>query len=145
MSSLTLRMLVRMVTGEVSIKNVSVPLQIAQVAGYSAQMGVVAFLSFMAVVSVSLGVLNLLPVPVLDGGHLFYYGVEALKGSPLSERAQEAGQRVGLTMLVLLMGLRSEDHTSELQSLMRISYAVFCLKKKKTDKQSTKIHPIHIQ
>src|SRR3546814_12388709 len=68
-------------------------------------MGVVAFLSFMAVVSVSLGVLNLLPVPVLDGGHLFYYGVEALKGSPLSERAQEAGQRVGLTMLVLLMGL----------------------------------------
>jgi regulator of sigma E protease len=105
MSSLTLRMLARMVTGEVSVKNVSGPLQIAQVAGYSAQMGVVAFLSFMAVVSVSLGVLNLLPVPVLDGGHLFYYGVEALKGSPLSERAQEAGQRVGLTMLALLMGL----------------------------------------
>jgi regulator of sigma E protease len=105
MSSLTLRMLARMVTGEVSVKNVSGPLQIAQVAGYSAQMGVVAFLSFMAVVSVSLGVLNLLPVPVLDGGHLLYYGVEALKGSPLSERAQEAGQRVGLTMLALLMGL----------------------------------------
>lgn len=105
MSSLTLRMLARMVTGEVSVKNVSGPIQIAQVAGFSAQLGVVAFLSFMAVVSVSLGVLNLLPVPVLDGGHLFYYGVEALKGSPLSERAQEAGQRVGLTMLVLLMGL----------------------------------------
>jgi regulator of sigma E protease len=105
MSSLTLRMLGRMVTGEVSVKNVSGPLQIAQVAGYTAQMGVVAFLSFMAVVSVSLGVLNLLPVPVLDGGHLLYYGVEALKGSPLSERAQEAGQRVGLTMLALLMGL----------------------------------------
>ncbi|MGH8447104.1 MAG: RIP metalloprotease RseP [Solimonas sp.] len=105
MSTLSLRMLWRMVTGEVSIKNVSGPIQIAQVAGYSAQVGWVAFLSFMAVVSVSLGVLNLLPVPVLDGGHLLYYGVEALKGSPLSERAQEAGQRVGLTLLVLLMGL----------------------------------------
>ncbi|NKF23201.1 RIP metalloprotease RseP [Solimonas marina] len=105
MSSLTLRMLGRMVTGEVSVKNVSGPLQIAEVAGYSAQIGVVAFLSFMAVVSVSLGVLNLLPVPVLDGGHLLYYGVEALKGSPLSERAQEAGQRVGITLLALLMGL----------------------------------------
>jgi regulator of sigma E protease len=105
MSSLTLRMLMRMVTGEVSVKNVSGPLQIAQVAGYSAQMGGIAFLSFMAVVSISLGVLNLLPVPVLDGGHLLYYGVEALKGSPLSERAQEAGQRVGISLLVLLMGL----------------------------------------
>ncbi len=105
MSSLTLRMLGRMVTGEVSVRNVSGPLQIAQVAGYSAQMGGIAFLSFMAVVSVSLGVLNLLPVPVLDGGHLLYYGVEALKGSPLSERAQEAGQRVGLSLLALLMGL----------------------------------------
>ena len=94
-----------MVVGEVSIKNVSGPIQIAQVAGYSAQVGWVAFLSFMAVVSVSLGVLNLLPVPVLDGGHLLYYGVEALKGSPLSDRAQEVGQRIGLTMLALLMGL----------------------------------------
>ncbi|SEP76974.1 regulator of sigma E protease [Solimonas aquatica] len=105
MSSLTLRMLWRMVTGEVSVKNVSGPIQIAQVAGYSAQIGLVAFLSFMAVVSVSLGVLNLLPVPVLDGGHLLYYGVEAVKGSPLSERAQEAGQRLGFTLLALLMGL----------------------------------------
>lgn len=105
MSSLTVRMLARMVTGEVSVKNVSGPIQIAQVAGYSAQIGGIAFLSFMALVSVSLGVLNLLPVPVLDGGHLLYYGVEALKGSPLSERAQEAGQRVGLTLLALLMGL----------------------------------------
>jgi regulator of sigma E protease len=105
MSTLSLRMLWRMVTGEVSVKNVSGPIQIAQVAGYSAQVGWVTFLSFMAVVSVSLGVLNLLPVPVLDGGHLLYYGVEALKGSPLSERAQEAGQRIGLTLLALLMGL----------------------------------------
>ncbi|WP_028007659.1 RIP metalloprotease RseP [Solimonas flava] len=105
MSVLTVRMLWRMVTGEISVKNVSGPIQIAQVAGYSAQVGWIAFLSFMAVVSVSLGVLNLLPVPVLDGGHLLYYGVEALKGSPLSERAQEAGQRIGLSLLALLMGL----------------------------------------
>jgi regulator of sigma E protease len=105
MSWLTLRMLGRMITGDVSVKNVSGPIQIAQVAGYSAQVGLVSFLSFMAIVSVSLGVLNLLPVPVLDGGHLLYYAVEAVKGSPLSERAQEAGQRLGLTMLVALMGL----------------------------------------
>jgi regulator of sigma E protease len=105
MSWLTLRMLGRMVTGDVSVKNVSGPIQIAQVAGYSAQIGLVSFLSFMAIVSVSLGVLNLLPVPVLDGGHLLFYAVEAAKGSPLSQRAQEAGQRVGLTLLVALMGL----------------------------------------
>lgn len=105
MSALTLKMLWRMVLGEVSIKNVSGPIQIAQVAGFSAQIGLVSFLSFMAVVSVSLGVLNLLPVPLLDGGHLLFYAMEALKGSPLSEKAQEMGQRVGLTFLVGLMGL----------------------------------------
>ncbi len=105
MSSMTLRMLGRMLTGDVSVKNVSGPIQIAQVAGYSAQVGVVSFLSFMAIVSVSLGVLNLLPVPVLDGGHLLFYALEALKGSPVSESAQLAGQRLGLTLLALLMGL----------------------------------------
>jgi regulator of sigma E protease len=105
MSLLTLKMLWRMVLGDVSIKNVSGPIQIAQVAGFSAQIGVVSFLAFMAVVSVSLGVLNLLPVPLLDGGHLLYYAVEVVKGSPLSERALEAGQRLGLTFLVALMGL----------------------------------------
>jgi regulator of sigma E protease len=105
MSVLTLKMLWRMVLGEVSVKNVSGPIQIAQVAGYSAQIGLVSFLSFMAVVSVSLGVLNLLPVPLLDGGHLLFYGIEAVKGRPLSEAAQQAGQKIGLTFLVLLMGL----------------------------------------
>ena len=105
MSSLTLKMLWRMVQGDVSIKNVSGPIQIAQVAGFSAQIGLVSFLSFMAVVSVSLGVLNLLPVPLLDGGHLLFYAAEAIKGSPLSERVLEAGQRVGLIFLAGLMGL----------------------------------------
>ena len=105
MSALTLKMLYRMVLGDISIKNVSGPIQIAQVAGFTAQVGLVSFLSFMAIVSVSLGVLNLLPVPLLDGGHLLYYGVEAVKGSPVSERVQEAGQKVGLTFLVMLMGL----------------------------------------
>jgi len=105
MSALTLKMLWRMVLGEVSLKNVSGPIQIAQVAGFSAQVGLVSFLSFMAVVSVSLGVLNLLPVPMLDGGHLLYFGVEAVKGSPVSERVLEAGTRVGLLFLVALMSL----------------------------------------
>ena len=104
-STLTLKMLWRMVLGDVSVKNVSGPIQIAQVAGFSAQVGLVSFLSFMAVVSVSLGVLNLLPVPLLDGGHLLFYGVEAVKGSPVSLRMQEAGQRVGMTFLMLMMGL----------------------------------------
>ncbi|TXH04141.1 MAG: RIP metalloprotease RseP [Nevskiaceae bacterium] len=105
MSWLTLKMLWRMVLGDVSIRNVSGPIQIAQVAGFSAQVGLVPFLAFMAIVSISLGVLNLLPVPLLDGGHLLYYAVEAVKGSPLSERALEMGQRLGLTFLVALMGL----------------------------------------
>ena len=105
MSLLTLKMLWRMVLGDVSIKNVSGPIQIAQVAGISAQVGFVPFLMFMAIVSVSLGVLNLLPVPLLDGGHLLYYAVEAVKGSPVSERVMEMGQRLGVTFLVALMGL----------------------------------------
>jgi regulator of sigma E protease len=105
MSALTLKMMWRMVQGEVSVKNVSGPVQIAQVAGMSAQVGLVSFLSFMAVVSISLGVLNLLPVPMLDGGHLLYFGIEAVKGSPVSEQVMEAGARIGLLMLAGLMSL----------------------------------------
>lgn len=105
MSVLTIKMLYRMVLGDVSVKNVSGPIQIAQIAGYSASVGLVSFLSFLAIVSVSLAVLNLLPVPVLDGGHLLYYLVELVKGSPLSEKAQAVGQQIGLTLLLLLMGL----------------------------------------
>jgi regulator of sigma E protease len=105
MSALTLKMLYRMVLGDVSVKNVTGPIQIAQFAGYTASIGLVSFLSFIAIMSVSLAVLNLLPVPVLDGGHLLYYVVESVKGSPVSERAQAVGQQVGLTLLIALMGL----------------------------------------
>ena len=99
----TLRMLGRMVTGDVSIKNISGPINIAQFAGTSAQRGINDFLAFLALVSISLGVLNLLPVPVLDGGQIVYQSVELLKGSPLSERAQIIGQQVGIFALILLM------------------------------------------
>ncbi|MDH3350525.1 MAG: RIP metalloprotease RseP [Gammaproteobacteria bacterium] len=99
----TLRMLGRMVTGDVSIKNISGPINIAQFAGDSAQRGLSEFLAFLALVSISLGVLNLLPVPVLDGGQIVYQSIELAKGSPLSERAQIIGQQFGVLALILLM------------------------------------------
>ncbi len=104
-SWLTVKMLGRMLMGEVSVRNLSGPLSIAEFAGLSAAAGLVAFLGFLALVSVSLGVLNLLPVPVLDGGHLLYYSIEAVTGSPLSDRAQQAGQSVGLALLFGLMSV----------------------------------------
>jgi len=105
MSLLTLRMLGRMLVGKASLDNLSGPLTIAQFAGQAASAGAMAFMSLLALVSLSLGVLNLLPVPVLDGGHLLYYLIELVKGSPLSEAVQNFGQRVGMVVLVLLMGL----------------------------------------
>jgi regulator of sigma E protease len=99
----TVRMLSRMVTGDVSIKNISGPINIGQIAGESAQRGMTYFLGFLAVVSISLGVLNLLPIPVLDGGQIVYQLVEMLKGSPMTERAQMLGQQVGIFALLLLM------------------------------------------
>lgn len=102
-SLFSLKMLGSMLTGAVSWKGVSGPVTIASYAGQSAQVGWKAFLSFLALVSISLGVLNLLPIPVLDGGHLMYYMVEILKGSPVSERAMEIGQKVGFVLLGLLM------------------------------------------
>ncbi|MEX2124147.1 MAG: RIP metalloprotease RseP [Woeseia sp.] len=99
----TVRMLARMVTGDVSIKNISGPINIAQYAGDSAAAGLNAFLSFLALVSISLGVLNLLPVPILDGGQIVYQAVELIKGSPLSDRSQLVGQQVGILALLLLM------------------------------------------
>jgi len=103
MASLTIRMVGRMITGEVSVKNISGPINIAQYAGYSASGGLTSFLSFLAIVSISLGILNLLPIPMLDGGQVVYQLLEAFKGSPLSERAQLIGQQIGIVILVLLM------------------------------------------
>lgn len=100
LSVFSLKMLGKMVMGEVSWKNLSGPITIADYAGQSAQLGWIAFLGFLALVSVSLGVLNLLPIPLLDGGHLVYYLAELVKGTPVSERTMEIGQRVGLAILL---------------------------------------------
>lgn len=102
-SIVTLRMMGKMLIGKASVKNLSGPISIAQIAGQSANMGFVYFIKFMALVSVSLGVLNLLPVPVLDGGHLMFFGIEAIKGSPVSEKAQIFFQQIGMALLLLLM------------------------------------------
>lgn len=103
MSLFSLKMMGKMIVGDVSLKNLSGPLTIADYAGQSAQMGWVPYLSFLALVSVSLGVLNLLPIPLLDGGHLMYYMAEIIKGRPVSERALEMGQHVGIALLFTLM------------------------------------------
>ena len=102
-SKFTLQMFGKMLAGEVSWKNVSGPITIADYAGKSAQMGLSPYLGFLALISVSLGVLNLLPIPVLDGGHLMYYVIEIVKGSPLSAKAMEIGQQVGMALLFALM------------------------------------------
>jgi len=105
MTTLTLRTLWKMITGGASIENLSGPISIARYAGQSAVLGISTFLGFLAVVSVSLAVLNLLPVPVLDGGHLMYFLIELVKGSPVSETAQLLGQRIGIIILLMLMSL----------------------------------------
>ncbi len=105
MSWLTLRVLGKLVIGEASVKNLSGPITIARYAGITARIGLEQFLGFLAIISISLGVLNLLPVPVLDGGHLFYYLIEMIKGSPVSEAIEVAGQKVGLALLFGLMSL----------------------------------------
>jgi regulator of sigma E protease len=102
-SVFSLKMLGKMLVGEVSWKHLSGPVTIADYAGQSAQMGWLAYATFLALISISLGVLNLLPIPLLDGGHLMYYAVEIIKGSPVSERAMELGQRVGLALLMVIM------------------------------------------
>ncbi len=104
-SMLTLRMMGRMITGEASLKNLSGPLTIADYAGKSAQFGLVPYLLFLALISVSLGVLNLLPLPMLDGGHLMYYLWEALTGRPVSDVWMERMQRGGAAFLILLMSV----------------------------------------
>jgi regulator of sigma E protease len=114
MSWFSLRMLGKMLVGELSWRNLSGPVAIADYAGQSARIGAWAYVSFLALISVSLGVLNLLPVPVLDGGHLVYYGLEAIKGRPLSERFMQITQRAGLAAVVGLMALALFNDLSRL-------------------------------
>ena len=103
MTWLTLRVLGKLVTGEASVRNLSGPITIAHYAGLSAQIGLEPFLGFLAIISISLGVLNLLPVPMLDGGHLLYYLVEIVKGRPVSEQTEVVGQKIGMALLFCLM------------------------------------------
>jgi regulator of sigma E protease len=103
MSVLTVTMVGRMAMGQVSVKNISGPINIAQAAGFTAAAGLTAFLSFLAIVSISLGIINLMPIPLLDGGQIVYQCVEIVKGSPVSERAQIVGQQVGILLLLMLM------------------------------------------
>jgi regulator of sigma E protease len=98
-------MIGKMLLGEVSVDNLSGPITIATYAGQTASVGLGAFLYFLAVVSISLGVLNLLPIPMLDGGHLMYYLIEMVKGSPLSDNVQLVLQRFGIAALLMLMML----------------------------------------
>lgn len=108
-------MMWRMITGDISWKNLSGPITIADYAGQSAQMGLTYYLLFLGLISVSIGVLNLLPIPVLDGGQLLYHIVEIFKGSPVSEQAIEVGQRVGLA---LLLGLTAFAIFNDIQRLV---------------------------
>jgi regulator of sigma E protease len=104
-SQLSLQALWRMLSGDLSWRQLNGPVAIADAAGQSASIGLVAFLGFLALVSVSIGILNLLPIPMLDGGHLLYYFYELLRGKPLPEQVQAAGQRIGLMLVLGLTGL----------------------------------------
>ncbi|MGY8816998.1 MAG: RIP metalloprotease RseP, partial [Pseudomonadales bacterium] len=95
----------KMLIGDISIKHLSGPISIGKVAGKSAEYGLAAYLGFLALLSVSLGIMNLLPIPVLDGGHFLYFVIEAIKGSPLPERIQMLGFRAGIFLVVGLMSL----------------------------------------
>jgi regulator of sigma E protease len=102
---MTLKMLGKMITGEASLKNITGPITIADYAGQTARIGAISFLSFIAFISISLGIMNLLPIPVLDGGHLLYYSLEVLTGRPVPERVGAIAQRAGLGILMALMGV----------------------------------------
>lgn len=115
-SAFSLSILGRMVTGDVSWKNLSGPVTIADYAGQSARLGLSYYLKFLALISISLGVLNLLPIPILDGGHLMYYIVEIIKDGPVSEKVMEIGQQVGLALLVMLMAFAFYNDINRLLS-----------------------------
>jgi regulator of sigma E protease len=116
-SALTLRMIGRMIIGEASVRNLSGPLTIADFAGQSAQRGWTDYLAFLALVSVSLGVLNLLPLPMLDGGHLMYYFFEAVTGRPVPDRWLQRLQRGGIAVLLLLMSVALFNDVARLTGL----------------------------
>lgn len=111
---LSFSMVEKLLFGDVSVKHLSGPISIAQGAGNSADMGLIAFLSFLALISVNLGVVNLLPLPILDGGHLMYLVVELLTGRPVSEKAQETGFKIGAFVLLMLMGIALLNDISRL-------------------------------
>jgi regulator of sigma E protease len=115
-SWVSLKMMWKMVVGEVSMKNLSGPITIADYAGQSAHIGLGAYIGFLALISISLGVLNLLPIPLLDGGHLLYYVIELVKGSPVSEGLWEAGQKLGIALLITLMAFAFYNDISRLIS-----------------------------
>jgi regulator of sigma E protease len=115
-SLFSLKMLGKMLVGEVSWRHLSGPVTIADYAGQSAQLGWISYLTFLALISISLGVLNLLPIPLLDGGHLMYYAVEIMKGSPVSERIMELGQRAGLGLLLTMMAFAFYNDINRLLS-----------------------------
>lgn len=116
MTGLTVRMLWRMLTGDVSIKNISGPIDIAQIAGLTASIGLIPFLSFLAIISISLGILNLLPVPLLDGGQLMFQVVELAKGSPVSAKVEMVGQQIGILALLMLMSFAFYNDIARLLS-----------------------------
>lgn len=113
-AALSLRIMGRMLTGDVSWRNLSGPVAIADYAGQSAKVGLEAYVAFIGMISISLGVLNLLPVPVLDGGHLLYHLAEAIRGAPLPTSVMELGQRIGVAMIVALTGVALFNDLSRL-------------------------------
>jgi regulator of sigma E protease len=114
MSAFSVRMLGKMLTGDLSLRNLSGPVTIADMAGNTARSGLHAYIAFLALISVSLGVLNLLPIPILDGGHLVYYALEAVRRRPLSERFLELSQKAGLALVLMMMAVALYNDFSRL-------------------------------
>lgn len=104
-SILTLKMMGKLIMGELSLKNLSGPINIAVYAGYSASAGFSRFLEFLAIVSIGLGIINLLPIPILDGGHLLFYLIEFVRGKPVSEQVEALCQRIGIVIIMMMMSV----------------------------------------